>query len=51
MKIVTETEKEKKVTAIKNPGKRQDILNRIYKHYNVTLPDDYKLNRNEIHER
>ena len=63
MKVIIEIEKEedfekiKKVlkgetiTVIRSIKEREKILEAIFKKYNVSLPENYKFNREEIHAR
>lgn len=63
MKVIIEIEKEEEFEKIKKALKgetitviisikeREKILEAIFKKYNVSLPKNYKFNREEIHAR
>ena len=63
MKVIIEIEKEeefekikkaikgKTITVIRSIKEREKILEVIFKKYNVSLPKNYKFNREEIHAR
>jgi len=63
MKVIIEIEKEEEfekikkalkgeiITVIRSIKEREKILELIFKKYNVSLPKNYKFNREEIHAR
>ncbi len=63
MKVIIEIEKEEEfeklkkalkgetITVIISIKEREKILEAIFKKYNVSLPKNYKFNREEIHAR
>lgn len=63
MKVIIEIEKEEEfekikkalkgeiITVIRSIKEREKILEAIFKKYNVSLPKNYKFNREEIHAR
>lgn len=63
MKVIIEIEKEEEfemikkalkgetITVIRSIKEREKILEAIFKKYNVSLPKNYKFNREEIHVR
>ena len=63
MKVIIEIEKEEEfekikkalkgetITVIRSIKEREKILEVIFKKYNVSLPKNYKFNREEIHAR
>jgi len=63
MRVIIEIEKDEElekvkkafegeaVTIVKARKNRKKILESIFKKYNVTLPKNYKFNREEIHAR
>ena len=63
MKVIIEIEKEEEfekikkalkgetITVIRSLKEREKILELIFKKYNVSLPKNYKFNREEIHAR
>ncbi|KJR42784.1 hypothetical protein MCHI_001319 [Candidatus Magnetoovum chiemensis] len=63
MRIIIEIEKDEDIEKIKSilydqsvtirkqKRKRDEIILSIFNRYNMTLPENYKLNRNDLHER
>ncbi|HBI23222.1 MAG: hypothetical protein A2Y48_08435 [Nitrospirae bacterium RIFCSPLOW2_12_42_9] len=63
MKVIIEIEKDEEfekikkalkgeaITIVKSRSEREKILEAIFKKYNVSLPKNYKFNREEIHAR
>lgn len=63
MKVIIEIEKEEDlekikkaftgeiITIVKTQKERRNILESIFKKYNIKLPENFKINREEIHAR
>lgn len=51
LKKIAKILKGQHITILKSVKDRKKILEDIFKRYNVTLPKNYKFNREEVHAR